>query len=197
MNILTDVLPTQVLIDGQLYDLNTDFKTAIRIIQDFEDEELTVYEKNYLMIRRLYLVVPENTDEAVRLALRFLDGGETPEGDDENAPLRLYSFSKDANLIYAAFRQTHGIDLQSAKMHWWQFLALFMDLGAETTFTGLVSLRKRVKEGKATTDELKIATELGDAFEVNEPDMRSWEQIKEDERKQALSNEFMRQWGST
>ncbi len=197
MNILTDVLPTQVLIDGQLYDLNTDFKTAIRIIQDFEDEELTVYEKNYLMIRRLYLVVPENTDEAVRLALRFLDGGETPAGDDENAPLRLYSFSKDANLIYAAFRQTHGIDLQSAKMHWWQFLALFMDLGAETTFTGLVSLRKRVKEGKATTDELKIATELGDAFEVNEPDMRSWEQIKEDERKQALSNEFMRQWGST
>lgn len=197
MNILTDVLPTQVLIDGQLYDLNTDFKTAIRIIQDFEDEELTVYEKNYLMIRRLYLVVPENTDEAVRLALRFLDGGETPAGDDENAPLLLYSFSKDANLIYAAFRQTHGIDLQSAKMHWWQFLALFMDLGAETTFTGLVSLRKRVKEGKATTDELKIATELGDAFEVNEPDMRSWEQIKEDERKQALSNEFMRQWGST
>ncbi len=115
MNILTDVLPTQVLIDGQLYDLNTDFKTAIRIIQDFEDEELTVYEKNYLMIGGFILSSPKIPDEAVRLALRFLDGGGNTGRRRENAPLRLYSFSKDANRIYAAFRQTHGIDLQSAK----------------------------------------------------------------------------------
>ncbi len=193
MNILIDELPDQVMIDGKLYDLDTDFKTAIRIIQDFEDNELTVYEKNYLMIRRLFPVVPENTDEALKQALKFLDGGDAPSGEDEDqAPQRLYSFTKDANLIYAAFRQTHGIDLQTAKLHWWQFLALFMDLGADTTFSNLVSLRKRVKEGKATADERMIAAEMGDAFIVPEPDTRTWEQIKEDERKQALTDEFMR-----
>lgn len=192
INILIDELPDQVLIDGELYDLDTDFKTAIRIIQDFEDDELTVYEKNFLMIRRLFPTMPENTDEAIKQALKFLDGGETPTEGEETTPVRLYSFSKDANLIYAAFRQTHGIDLQTAKLHWWQFLALFMDLGADTTFSNLVNLRKRVKEGKATAEELKIAAEMGDTFIVPDPDTRTWDQIKEDERKQALTDEFMR-----
>lgn len=193
MNILIDELPDQVMIDGKLYDLDTDFRTAIRIIQDFEDDDLTTYEKNYLMIRRLFPVVPDNMEESLRQALKFLDGGEPISEEVESTPpMRLYSFSKDANLIYAAFRQTHGIDLQTAKLHWWQFLALFMDLGADTTFSNLVSLRKRVKEGKATADERMIAAEMGDAFIVPEPDTRTWEQIKEDERKQALTDEFMR-----
>ena len=68
MNILIDELPDQVMIDGKLYDLDTDFRTAIRIIQDFEDDDLTTYEKNYLMIRRLFPVVPDNTEESLRQA---------------------------------------------------------------------------------------------------------------------------------
>jgi len=73
-------------------------------------------------------------------------------------------------LIYAAFRQTHGIDLQKELLHWWVFLALFQDLGADTAFCSLVNLRRRVKSGQATKEEREHAIKMGDAFELPEVD---------------------------
>jgi predicted membrane GTPase involved in stress response len=58
-------------------------------------------------------------------------------------------------------------------MHWWKFLALFMDLGSETTFCNLVGLRKRVKNGTASKEEKQAAREMGDLFEIPEPDTRT------------------------
>ncbi|MCG8619708.1 MAG: bacteriophage Gp15 family protein, partial [Desulfobacterales bacterium] len=92
-----------------------------------------------------------------------------------------FSFSKDANLIYAAFKQTHGIDLQREKLHWWQFLALFMDLGPDTTFCSLVSLRKRRMAGKLTKAEREAVSELGDWMDVPQPDNRTAEEKRKDE----------------
>jgi hypothetical protein len=100
-----------------------------------------------------------------------LNGDKT--GNDDEPGLRLYSFSKDADFIFAAFRQTHGIDLQKVDLHWWEFLALFMDLGADTTFCQLVNLRKRVKTGKATKEEKQAARDMGDAFDIPEADTRT------------------------
>ena len=101
----------------------------------FEDPELTGLEKQAVMLENLYPEQPTDPTAACEIAVRFLNGGsETGEGE-EDEPLRLYSFSKDAGFIFSAFRQTHGIDLETAELHWWKFLALFMDLGAETTFS--------------------------------------------------------------
>jgi hypothetical protein len=60
-----------------------------------------------------------------------------------------------------------------------------MDLGADTAFCNLVGLRKRVKSGKATKEEREVAREMGDLFDVPEPDLRTAEE-KEQEA------EFMR-----
>jgi hypothetical protein len=179
MNLLVEDLPEAVEIDGAEYKINTDYRTAIRVILAFEDDELTGLEKQIIMLQNLYPVLPENVQEAARLANKFLNGGEeNAEGD--SGP-RLYSFAKDANYIFAAFRQTHGIDLETAQLHWWKFLALFMDLGSETTFCSLVSLRKRIKTGKATKEEMKAYRDMRDVIDLPEPDTRTWEE-KEKER---------------
>lgn len=187
MNILIEDLPQFIEIHDQEYPINCDFKTCLKIILAFEDEELTSYEKQIVMLECLYQETPENTQLAIDNAVWFLNGGQDAgedEGDGEYSP-RLYSFSKDANFIYAAFRQTHNIDLHKETLHWWQFLALFMDLGADTTFSNLVSLRKRVKNGKATKEEIKAALKMGDLFDVPEVDTRTL-----DEREK--ESEFMR-----
>ena len=88
-------------------------------------------------------------------------------------------------MIYAAFRQTHGIDLQTADLHWFEFLALFRDLGSETTFITVIALRKRILDGTATKEDKKIAEEMGEAFIIPQPDTRT-----QDER--AREDEFMR-----
>lgn len=179
MTILTEQLPELVEIDGLEVPINIDFRAALRVIMAYEDPDLTVFERQAIMLENLYPERPGNLGEALRLGMAFLNGGMTGEG--ANGP-RVYSFEKDAALIFAAFRQTHGIDLETAELHWWKFLALFMDLGADTTFCNLVTLRRRVKTGKASKEERAIASELGEAFDIPEPDTRTIdEKIREAE----------------
>lgn len=178
MNILIDTLPTAVEIDGHEYRIDTDYRAAIRTILAYEDNDLTATEKTAILLENLYLDVPDNIEQAFLLGIKFLNGGEPVESDPEaEAPQRLYSFSKDANLIFAAFQQTHGIDLANTEyLHWWHFLALFMDLGGETAFCNLISLRKRVKSGKASKEERRAAHEMGDMFDVPKIDTRTMEE---------------------
>lgn len=154
------------------YAVNFDFRTGLACILDMESSELTDEEKCILLLRRIYgETIPDDVEVALKLAVKFLDGGKEPP--EEENPFadnkRLYSFEKDSALIYAAFQQTHGIDLQKTDLHWWQFLALFQDLGADTAFCNMINLRRRVNSGEATKEERQYALKLGDAFEVIDP----------------------------
>lgn len=175
MNILTEALPDAVEIDGIDYPINTDYRAALRIIMAFEDGELTDYERQVILLSGLYPEVPPHLTGALEKARLFLNGGETGESDTPTGP-RVYSWAKDANFIYAAFKQTHNIDLQNARLHWWQFLALFMDLGQDTTFCQLAGLRKRLKTGKATKEERAMAREMGELVTIPEPDIKTLEE---------------------
>jgi len=177
LNILTDALPTSLLIANTEYQIDTDFRTCLKIILAFEDNELTTQEKQIVLLSMLFDTLPPDTTEAIKQAMWFLDGGQArSEGEEENHPIRVYSFAKDANFIFAAFRQTHGIDLQKVELHWWEFLALFMDLGGETTFSQLIGLRKRIKTGKATKEERAVADEAKDLIELDAVDDRTLEE---------------------
>jgi hypothetical protein len=150
----------------------------------FEDPELTEDEKQAIMIGVLYPVIPNNIESTIAQARKFLNCGELDSQDDE-IPMRLYSFTKDASLIFSAFRQTHGIDLETEQMHWWKFIALFMDLGVDTAFCNLINLRKRLKTGRASKEEIEMAQEISDVVDIPESDPRT---LKERERE----DEFMR-----
>lgn len=172
MSILTDAVPETTDISGKIYRINTDFRTCLRTMAAFEDNELTGLEKQHIMLSNLFPVLPDDVNAALEKANWFLNGGAVAEETAEYHP-RVYSFVKDANFIFSAFRQTHNIDLQTAELHWWVFLALFMDLGADTTFCNLTSLRKRVKTGKATKEEKQQAREMGAAFDLPDIDNRT------------------------
>ena len=175
MNILVDKLPTTLEIDGRDYPINWDFRACLSTILAFEDEELVDVEKQQVLLSNLYQEIPDNLPAACERALWFLNRGQESRG--EGPGMRLYSFEKDAGFIFAAFRQTHGIDLQKVdQLHWWEFMTLFMDLGQTTTFCELVSLRKRVKTGKATKEEKAAAREMGDMFNLPEYDDRTPEE---------------------
>lgn len=179
MNILTDTLPDTITIGKRKCRIETDFRPCLKTIMACEDDTLTRHEKAQVILTNLF---PTNNffsdpESALEKAQWFLDGGrtsaESSDTDTAEAPMRLYSFTKDANFIYAAFRQTHGIDLSTIKMHWWVFLALFLDLGSETTFCQLIALRKRIKSGKASKEERAYANEIKDILDLEEPDVRT------------------------
>jgi hypothetical protein len=179
VNLLIDVLPESVVIGGKDVAINTDFRDCLRVILAYEDDELTSQEKQIITLSNLYPSVPLDLHEAMTQAKWFLDCGKDDEQTDDRHHPRVYSFSKDAEMIYAAFRQVHGIKLDTEyQLHWWKFVALFMAVMAnqDTAFGSLVTLRLRVKTGKATKEEQRAAREMGELFDVPEPDTRTLEQ---------------------
>lgn len=175
MNILVDRLPTTLKVNGQEYRIDSDFRTCLRIMLAFQDAELAGFEKSVIFFENLFIDKPEDVKAALENGSWFLNGGKAEKDEDEGP--RVFGWNKDANLIFAAFQQTHGIDLNAIEyMHWWKFLALFMDLGSETAFCNLVGMRKRVKTGKASKEERQMAREMGDAFIVEEIDDRTVEE---------------------
>lgn len=183
MNVLVGPLPESVLVNGVEHKLRTDYRNALRVILAFEDSDVTPEEKGAIMLDNIFEEIPEDVNEAVRLASRFLDGTlEENEKMPKEDGLRLYSFAHDGNYIFSAFKQTHGIDLDTAQLHWWKFIALFMDLGQDTTFCNLISMRKRIKTGKASKEEQKEYRENRELYDLPEIDNRSLEErIKEEE----------------
>lgn len=167
-NILLDRLPESVEINGREYSLDTDFRSCLRIILAFEDLELATIEKRAVLLENLYMEKPEDLEEAFYLGMDFLDGGEgNPDSQAEAEPTKLYSFSKDSKFIFSAFRQTHGVDLETVDyLHWWKFLYLFMDLGENTFFIRLLGLRKRLADGTASKEDRRAAREMEDLITV-------------------------------
>jgi len=174
MNILVDPLPDAIEVNGHDYPINTDFRVSLRTILAFEDSGLAGIEKQMVLLQNLYIEQPENILEAFKQGIKFLNGG--VESEEENRGPRVYSFEKDAQYIMAAFQQTHGIDLEKVDMHWWKFLALFMDIGGETTFSSIVGLRQRMKSGKASKEDKAAANKMRSIIDLPEIDRRTPEE---------------------
>jgi hypothetical protein len=181
LNILADDLPEAIEIEGVEYPIFSDFKPCLRTILAFEDDQLTGVEKQEVMLTNLYKEMPTNIQAASEMGVKFLNGGEA-SNEGESQGLRLYSLTKDANFIFAAFKQTHNVDLQKEEMHWWKFLALFMDLGGETTFCGnILPIRDAVKRGTATKEQKEAYRDHPEIYELPEKDDRTPEEKQIDE----------------
>lgn len=167
LNVLVDEFPEVLEVDGAEFAINTDFRFSLSTMLAFEDTDLTAYEKTVIMLHNLFGdTIPEDTEEALQKCQWFLNCGAESSEEEESHSRRLFSWAKDANFIFSAFNATHGIDLQSTKMHWWRFYALFMDLGQDTTFCSMTALRKRYYAGKCSKEERAAIRDMWDVFDI-------------------------------
>lgn len=182
MNVLIDKLPTKIKVNNNIYNINSDFRTIINIILAFEDKELTNNEQVYIMLKNLYKeeVRQEDTYEAMKKALKFIDGGIEPELENDIKPKRIYSFKKDGNYIFSGINQTHHINLsENENMHWWVFLSFFMDMSTDCTFGELIYYRKRKNENKLTKEEKEQYKKIKKLVDLDEKDKMSSQVRKE------------------
>lgn len=173
MNVLTNKLPTKIRVNNNIYNINYDYKTIINIILAFEDKELTNSEQVYILLKNLYKeeIHPKDTYEAMKKGLKFIDGGEESDTEDDIKPKRIYSFKKDGNYIFSGINQTHHINLsENENMHWWIFLSLFMDMSTDCTFGELVYYRKRKNENKLTKEEKEQYKKIKKLIDLDEKD---------------------------
>lgn len=181
MNILTDKLPTKIRINKKIYDINYDFRTIINILIALEDDELTNYEKAYIMVKKLYKEdIPDNEFSiACEKAVLFIDCNGIFKSKN-NLSQRVYSFKKDGGYIFSGINSTHHIDLEKENdLHWWKFMSFFMDMNQDCMFGEITYYRTRKNEGKLTKEEKEQYKKIKDIIDLDDTNVHQ----KSEERK--------------
>lgn len=181
MNILIDELPTTVTIDGKVIPIKSDFKTSLKFSIMLENEEAPE-RRLYKTLQMFYpnrKFCKNHVESALKQALSFYSGGKTEEARSgkRQSSTHGFSFSCDAELIYSAFLQVYGIDLQTVNMHWWRFLALFRGL-PDCKFTQIVGIR--------TMDTSRMSKDMRQHYEQQK---RIWA-LPLTERQKAMQSEI-------
>lgn len=145
-NIILDVLPETVEIDGAEYRINSDFRISILFELLMQDDEVGKRQKLVQGLRLYYPEIPHNVTMAVDKMIWFYRCGKETEsgghGSGSGRAKQIYSFEHDDDYIYAAFLEQYGIDLQDIEeLHWWKFRALFRGLSEDTEFVKIMGYR--------------------------------------------------------
>ena len=77
-----------------------------------------------------------------------------------------YDFTEDANAIHADFMREYHIDLTTADMHWWRFMALLDGL-ISPTFTRRVEIRTKDLSGMKSKERAQWL-KARNAFAINQ-----------------------------
>ncbi len=149
MNILIDDIdyPDQVEVNGERYEIRTNFRSSILFELMMQDNSLSSREKVKKGLTLYYPVIPDDLNAAIDVALWFYRCGREETVIQKRMAARrgrspAYSFEYDAGLIYAAFFLAYKIDLQDIRyMHWWKFRFLFYSLPKDCEFVRVMEYR--------------------------------------------------------
>ncbi len=187
MNILIDLLPDHVEIDGKKYSINTDFRISILFELLMQDRTILDSEKIYMALDLYYPQIPHNLEQAVDKMLWFYRCGKDDEDDSvrNGSPTgsgkasMIYSFEHDAEYIYSAFLDQYGIDLQDIEhLHWWKFRALFKGLKDDNLICKIMGYRSIEITNDMSDSEKKYYRKMKQIYAL--PDNRTQEEKERD-----------------
>lgn len=168
MNILTDKIPESVTLDGKIYRINSDFRTALKII-NFAEENSGIKLLMYAL-KNFYIDLPDNVQLAIDGMNMFYKRNKAQKGNGT----QLFSFEKDAELIFSSFMSQYGINLSQDNIHWYVFLALLKGLCGENAFSKVLAVRNldisdiKDEKQKAYYAELKQKYSLSAELTIDE-----------------------------
>ena len=143
-------LPRTLNVGGREYKIRSDFRSVLRIIAAFNDEELSTEEKVYVCLRQLYedfnSIPARGYVEAYEQAMWFLNCGSEPN-DKKNQ--KIVDWEKDEQLIFPAVNKVAGQEVRLTQyMHWWTFMGFFQSIDREDTYGYVLMLRQKRAKGK-------------------------------------------------
>ena len=147
--------PTSVIVNGHEYPIRTDYRVVIDLLTALndpecrdEDETVNNYIQTSLILQIMFpeKVAADDIPEALKAIKDFIDMG--MEGNDERQKPRLMDWEQDAGLIIPAVNRVMGKEIRAEKyIHWWTFLAAYMEIG-ECSFSNILHLRIKKSKGK-------------------------------------------------
>ena len=155
-------LPTTVTVSGTDYPVRTDFRVILEIFVMLEDPELSDPDKTEALLRMFYEDRPpaKDTDAAVRAFLDFLEPSTWSLRTSQQAGVAIRSprprskpglvnWSHDFPLLVGPVNRVLGTECRALKyLHWYTFLAAYMDIDPESVFSQTLRIREKLRSGK-------------------------------------------------
>ena len=122
--------PKYVEVNGRKYNINTDFRVAIRCNQIATDENIGDVERALGVICTLFgedsINYQDDYELLLKLAKKYLScGKELDNASDGEVDM---DYIQDMDYIEASFMSDYGIDLSTTDMHWYKFSNLINGL---------------------------------------------------------------------
>lgn len=190
---LTDKLSTEIVINGESYEVDMAFDVILTLFEALNDDDLSEGEKLYVALQLLLgeevlnnneLTAEQWNDVLKAIFDNYIDGETTAnsvEYDIAGNPLpdsivqsenkRSFSFKQDAEYIYAGFMQCYNIDLheEQGKLDWRKFIALMNGLSTDTRFAEIIDIRTRpLPTGKGTGKQREELLRLKNLYALRE-----------------------------
>ncbi|MDD7793697.1 bacteriophage Gp15 family protein [Clostridium sp. 'White wine YQ'] len=146
MNIIIDLLPKTVEIDGIEYEINSNFRVSMLFELLMQDHEISDKDKIYQALELYYPILPKNIDKAIENILWFYRCGKdivkSKDSGKGKSITNIYDFEFDDDYVYAAFLDQYGVDLQDIDyLHWWKFKAMFKSLKEDNEIVKIMGYR--------------------------------------------------------
>ncbi len=165
-------LPSSLRVGEEEYAIRTDYRVALYLLGIFADPEYEPDERAAICLRVLYRdwesIPPEQYQQALEQAAAFLDGALPPAG--RRTGPRLMDWEQDGAMIVSAVNRVMGRDVRAEPLHWWTFLAAYMEIGEGLFATVLDIRRKRAKGGKLEKYEAEFLRENRPLVELRRRD---------------------------
>lgn len=152
MNLLIHKLPTT---DKYGIPIKTSFRNWINFELAMNDQSMQESERILCGLSSVYSDISEkNIQERIDGAICFLNDWHTQTNETASTGERVLDFDIDAPQIYASFLMQYGINLTKAKMHWYEFMPLLVNLNQETPIGYIMHIRGCKVEGTKEQKEL-------------------------------------------
>ena len=155
---LTSQLEHSIVIGNRIVETDFTFDVVLKWYELLEDNSINDIEKTLIGFKMFIGDTSDYTEEQIVEAMQsisaYLSQSAYGNFNDEDIdsefevepepPTKYYSYTKDAEAIYASFLFDYNIDLVDAQgvMHWDKFKALFNNLSDKSPFQRIVSIRQ-------------------------------------------------------
>lgn len=140
--------PTHAEVDGDIYELNTDYRYALECFKIIDDSSISDIERAIAVVSVLFgredengnvINIPPNLNIALEKTAIFLSCGKEKKNIKEVK--KDMDFEYDKELIRASFMSDYSIDLSNREMHFWQFCELISGLTENSILNRVRDLR--------------------------------------------------------
>lgn len=167
---------------GREYAIDLSFDNVLRFFELLDDSDFSQQEKILTAFNMFFIDKVKNIDadfilETVQIISEYVSSSPYGIGVDEPRdfiPERYFSYTKDADAIYASFMQCYGISLTrelykpiSERLQWDEFKALFNGLADDTYIRRIINIRQRSTEG-LQGQELSSLLEAKDYYALDD-----------------------------